>query len=120
MTIARRRQTLDQSPPRTAKRRDAAACQTMPEVRHEIDRIDQLIVELLAERQGYIEAAGRIKPHRSDVRDSDRIEDVVGKVIAEAKKAGLSPEIAEPVWRTLIERCIAHEFQVFDKDLKGK
>jgi len=43
-----------------------------------------------------------------------RIEDVVAKVLAEAKDKGLSADIAEPVWRKLIERCIAHEFGVYD------
>jgi isochorismate pyruvate lyase len=48
------------------------------------------------------------------VRDEARIEDVVAKVRAAAKAAGLSEAIAEPVWRTLIDRCIAYEFQAFD------
>ena len=33
---------------------------------------------------------------------------------AEAERLGLSTEIAEPVWRLLIERCIAYEFEVCD------
>ena len=49
------------------------------------------------------------------MRDPARIEDVVAKVIAEGRKAGLSPEIAEPVWRSLIEASIRHEFDAFDK-----
>jgi len=43
------------------------------------------------------------------------LEDVVAKVLAAAGPAGLSPAIAEPVWRTLIDRCIAHEFEAFDR-----
>jgi isochorismate pyruvate lyase len=92
---------------------DAAECTTMAEVRDEIDRIDRLLVRLIAERQGYIEAAGRIKIHRETVRDPWRIEDVVAKVLAAAEREGLSKRIAEPVWRELIERCIAHEDEVF-------
>ena len=38
--------------------------------------------------------------------------------LAEARRAGLSAAIAEPVWRTLIARCIAHEFAVFDAKAK--
>ena len=94
-------------------------CRTMDEVRREIDRIDRVLVALLAERQGYIEQAGRIKPARSAVRDEARIEDVVAKVLAEARRAGLAPEIAEPVWRLLIERSIAHEYDVFDARAAG-
>ena len=47
-------------------------------------------------------------------RDSARIEDVVDKVKAAARHAGPSEAIAEPVWRILIERCIAYEFGVGD------
>jgi isochorismate pyruvate lyase len=32
-----------------------------------------------------------------------------------ARAAGLSEAIAEPVWRLLIERCIAHEFETWDR-----
>jgi len=86
----------------------------MDEVRFEIDRIDRLLVRLITERVGYIEAAGRIKPAKSQVRLEWRIEDVVAKVLAEAEKTGLSKRIAEPVWREMIEQCIAHEHEVWD------
>ena len=81
----------------------------MDEVRTEVDRLDRILVALIAERQSYMEAAARIKPAASDVRVPWRIEDVVSKVLAESDKFGLSKRIAEPVWRELIERCIAHE-----------
>ncbi|HAC57195.1 chorismate mutase [Parvibaculum sp.] len=90
-------------------------CNTMQEVREEIDRIDRDLVKLLAERQGYIEQAGVIKGERSAVRDEARIEDVVQKVLAQADKAGLARSIAEPLWRLLIEKSIEHEFTVFDE-----
>lgn len=90
-------------------------CQTMTDVREGVDAIDRELVRLLVIRQGYMDAAARIKPTRAAVYDADRIEDVVSKVLAEARKAGLSPQIAEPVWRKLIERCIAHEFDRWDE-----
>ena len=69
---------------------------------------------LLARRQAYIERAAILKKDRNTVRDEARIEDVVQKVLAAAKDKGLSPAIAEAVWRVLIERSILHEFQKFD------
>ena len=87
----------------------------MAELRAEIDRIDRALVALLAERQGYIERAAVLKTDRGRVHDDARIEDVVAKVLAAARQAGLSPDIAEPVWRTLIARCIAHDFAAFDE-----
>jgi isochorismate pyruvate lyase len=93
-----------------------ADCTSMEEVRNGVDALDRALVTLLAERQAYMHAAARIKPNRGAVRDEARIEDVVSKVLAEARFAGLSSAIAEPVWRTLIERCIAHEFEVWDRE----
>ena len=91
------------------------ACQSMVEVRQGVDALDRALVTLLAERQRYMHAAARIKPSRDVVHDDWRIEDVVSKVLAAAREQGLSPDIAEPVWRKLIERCIAHEFGVWDR-----
>jgi isochorismate pyruvate lyase len=90
-------------------------CRDMAELRAEIDRLDRALVAMLAERQRYIERAAEIKQDRNVVRDEARIEDVVAKVLVAARKAGLDPKIAEPVWRMLIERCIAHEFDRFDE-----
>ena len=94
---------------------DPAACQTMSEVRQGVDALDRALVALLAERQRYMDAAARIKPDRDAVHDDARIEDVVAKVLAAAQAQGLSSDIAEPVWRLLIDRCIAHEFAAYDR-----
>lgn len=97
-----------------ASRRPAGTCQTMKEIRDEVDALDRELVTLLIERQRYMEQAALIKEKREDVRDEARIADVIAKVLAEAKRRGLSTSIAEPVWRTLIECCIAHEQKAFD------
>lgn len=89
-------------------------CQTMTDVRAGVDMLDRELVRLLVIRQGYMDAAARIKQDRNAVHDEARIEDVVAKVIESARTQGLNPDIAEPVWRKLIERCIAHEFDVWD------
>jgi len=90
----------------------------MAEIRAEIDRLDSLLVSLLAERQSYIERAAQVKTVRSAVHDQARIDDVIAKVLAAARSAGLSSAIAEPVWRTLIDRSIAHEFAAFEARLQ--
>ena len=87
----------------------------MAEVRDGVDALDRALVALLAERQRYMDAAARIKGDRGVVRDEARIEDVVAKVKASARAAGLSEAIAEPVWRQLVDRCIAYEFGVWDR-----
>ncbi|HVZ70315.1 MAG TPA: chorismate mutase [Rhizomicrobium sp.] len=98
----------------------APDCRSMEDVRRQIDRIDRALVGLLAERQTYIERAAELKTARDSVRDEARIEDVVSKVLAEAKRQGLNPAIAEPVWRELIERSIELELVAFDRKNQRK
>ena len=104
---------------KTDERRAPADCATMAEVRQGVDALDRALVALMAERQRYMDAAARIKTDRAAVLDRARIEDVVAKVRAEARAAGLSEDIAEPVWRTLVDRCIAYEFGRWDALLNG-
>ncbi|MEM9420889.1 MAG: chorismate mutase [Pseudomonadota bacterium] len=88
-------------------------CNTMEDVRAGVDAVDRVLVSLLARRQGYMEAAARIKPQLSDVRVPWRVEEVVQNVLAEAPKSGLSPRIAERIWRLLVEECILHEHETW-------
>lgn len=99
---------------------DPDACADMKDVRAGVDEIDRMLVALIARRQGYMEAAARIKPSREVVRDEARINEVLSKVRAEAEQRGLSWGIAEPVWREMMERCIAYEFVVWDNTRTGE
>ncbi len=87
----------------------------MTAIRQQIDMLDAQLVALLAHRQTLIQAAGKAKPRRDTVRDEARIEEVMRLVLAHASKHGLSHEIAEPIWRHLIELSIAYEYQVYDQ-----
>ena len=102
----------------TGRQRTAEECVEMAHVRHEIDRLDRALVALISERTRYIEAAARIKEDIDTVRLEWRIEEVVAKVLREAKVQDLPDAIAEPVWRTLIEQSIQHEFAVW-KELRA-
>jgi isochorismate pyruvate lyase len=95
--------------------KDPVDCQSMLEVRAGVDEIDRLLVALIARRQGYMDAAARIKPSRSVVRDEARIQQVLDNVRAAAGPVGLQWSIAEPVWRAMMEACIAYEFDVWDR-----
>ncbi|OSQ39611.1 chorismate mutase [Thalassospira mesophila] len=92
----------------------AVPCETMQDVRENVDRLDRVLVGLLAERLGYIEQAARIKQSRDAVRDEARIEDVIAKVKAQCKIDGLDDNIAERLWRFMMEDYISHEFVKWD------
>jgi isochorismate pyruvate lyase len=90
-------------------------CADMAEVRAEIDAIDRELVAILADRLHFIAEAARIKPQREQVRDDERVEDVLAKVRAEAQRHGIDPDLIAAVFRELVERSIAHEFVLFDR-----
>ncbi|MDA5193780.1 chorismate mutase [Govanella unica] len=98
----------------TVSRPQAVACETMIDVRREIDRIDRAMVTLIAERENYIQQAGHIKQSRDTVRDEARIQDVLDKVTVTAQATGANPDLVTTVYRTMMEWCIAYEFTVFD------
>ena len=96
------------------KRVPPADCRSMAEVRHGVDRLDEQIVALLAERFRYMDAAARIKPARDAVRDEWRKADVLSKVSARAKKESAPVDRIALLYDSLVESSIAHEFEGFD------
>ena len=90
------------------------SCETMAEVRAGIDRIDRMIVALLAERVGYIEAAAHLKRTRDEVRDEARIREVLVKVRGHAREMHVPEELVTALYEHLVEWCIAYEFELFD------
>jgi isochorismate pyruvate lyase len=85
------------------------------EIRQRIDQIDSDIITLLSLRAGLVSTAGKLKNDEQGVRDPKRVEQVIGKVRAKAASSGLSPEIAERVYRTVIECFIDKELLEFNE-----
>lgn len=78
------------------------SCASLDEVRTQIDRIDQEIVGLLAERGGYVRQAARFKRTTAEVAAPARVAQVIAKVRALAGEQGADPDLVERVYRTLI------------------
>lgn len=85
-------------------------CETMAHVRAEIDRLDEDLVQLFAQRAGYIDRAAQIKAEVDlPARINDRVEEVVANVRRHAATHGLPPDLVEKLWRRLIDWSIARE-----------
>jgi isochorismate pyruvate lyase len=85
-------------------------CTTMADIRAEIDRLDEDLVRLFAERAGYIDRAGEIKAVVDlPARIETRVEEVVRNVRRHAEVYGLPPDLVEKLWRRLIDWSIARE-----------
>src|SRR5437763_14078895 len=98
--------------------REPDECETMAEVRAGVDDVDRRIVDLIARRFGYMDAAARIKPDRASVRDEARKAEVIANVKAEAGAFGLDEQQIARLYDQLIEISISYEMDEFEK-LKG-
>ena len=94
-------------------------CQSMTEVRAGIDAIDRQVVELIARRFRFMDAAARIKPDRNSVRDEIRKAEVLAKVDRAAADTGVDQALMARIYEELIERSIVHEFVEFDRIRTG-
>jgi isochorismate pyruvate lyase len=84
-------------------------CDSIEEVRANIDRIDRQIVALLAERGGYVKQAARFKQTADDVKAPQRVEQVIAKVTALSRELGADPSVTEQVYRAMIAGFINAE-----------
>ncbi len=91
-------------------RRQPEACRSMEELRVEIDRLDRDLVRLLAERSRYIARAVALKSREGlPARIDERVEAVVVNVRREAERQGLDANLADKLWRAMMDEFIAYE-----------
>lgn len=72
--------------------------------RARIDRIDSVLVRLVAARQRQVAVIAALKRGPDSVRDPARIAAILTRVKSAAQRCGLDEAIAIPVWRELLER----------------
>lgn len=76
------------------------------EVRAEIDRVDRQMVAGIAEREIWVRAAGKLKAMAPDVRDPDRVHEVVARVREIAAGLGADSDVVERTYRSMIAAFI--------------
>jgi len=97
-------------------------CKDMSQVRSEIDRIDGTLVDLIAERFGYVERAWQLKKDPSEAYVPWRIQQVIDKVKARAAERGMPPEMVEMVgaqWRNMIGWFVQYEEEKLRRQAEG-
>ncbi|MXU64055.1 chorismate mutase [Oceanomicrobium pacificus] len=94
-------------------------CQSMTELRVEIDRLDAELVAALARRAAYIDRAVALKQVEDlPARITWRVQEVQDKVAAEAARHGLPEALVRDLWGRLIEWSIARESKVLHPEAK--
>lgn len=93
-------------------------CNSLEEVRNNIDRIDNEIIKLIAERGVYVSQASAFKKNEDGVRDTGRVERVIAKVREKALEYGADPDMVEALYREMISRFVNMEMKEFKERSK--
>ncbi len=96
-------------------------CTDLSQVRVEIDRVDHALIDLIAERFGYVERAWQIKLGLGQEANVPwRNQQVIDKVRAHAELKGLPPDLAEALWRQMIGWFIQYEEEKLNIEIDAK
>ena len=88
----------------------------MHALRARIDELDSRLVALLSERAAMIDEAARIKLREGlPARIDSRVEEVAANARRLAEEKGLDPDLAESLWRMMMEHFIAQEDRLLSR-----
>ena len=92
-------------------------CNSMDELRHQIDKLDVKIIELLANRSEFIDRATELKKSNGmPARIPERIESVVSNARNAAEELDLDADLVEKIWRILIAWSIQREAEIIREE----
>jgi isochorismate pyruvate lyase len=89
-------------------------CNSIDEVRNNINNIDEQIVKLVALRGRFVKQAAKFKRDNEDVKAPKRVEEVISKVKNIARLNGANEEVVENIYRTMIDSFIKLEMKEFE------
>ena len=90
-------------------------CNSLKEVRKNIDKIDQKLVPLIGEREFYVKESLKFKPKKKDIIDKKRIIEVLKKIKVLSKKLNVNPKTTEAFWKFMIKVFVEVEYKLFNK-----
>jgi len=88
---------------------DIKQCETLEELRAEVDKVDEKIVELIAVRNDYIKQAAKFKHTVDEIKADDRIEAVLNHVRHKALSLGVSPNMVADLYKEMIDAMVETE-----------
>ena len=96
-------------------------CTDMSQVRSEIDRLDAELVDLIAQRFGYVERAWQLKlAAKQEANVPWRNQQVIDRVRSRATERGVPPDLCEALWRQMIGWFIQYEEEKLRGELEAK
>ena len=92
--------------------KDPKDCQSLEEVRNEIDKIDEFIISLFSERHKYVEEIVRFKHDKDAIIAQERKDLVILQRKNWAASSGLNADTFEKIYTLLVDSNIQHELEL--------
>ena len=88
-------------------------CNTLEEVRNEIDDLDTKLVNLISERSHLIRQAAAFKQSVEEVKAHNRIDFILQRVRHHAIEKGVSPNMISELFEIMIDEMVETEIAEF-------
>ncbi|MCD6259860.1 MAG: chorismate mutase [Helicobacteraceae bacterium] len=88
-------------------------CNSLQEVREQIDILDDKIVELISQRSHLIRQAATFKNSIEEVKEEDRIDFIMQKVRKKAIELDVSANMISDLFRIMIDEMVETEISEF-------
>lgn len=88
-------------------------CNSLQEVRDQIDLLDDKLVELISQRSHYIRQAASFKNSVDEVKEEDRIDFIMQKVRTKAIELGVSANMISELFKIMIDEMVETEIAEF-------
>lgn len=86
-------------------------CESMIDIRAEIDQLDRQVVTLLGRRFTYVKAASKFKTSETSVKAPERFQSMLQQRRVWAEKEGLNPDAIEKMYKDLVNHFIEEEMK---------
>jgi len=88
-------------------------CNSLEEVREEVDKIDEQILELIAKRKNLIKQAAKFKHSVEEIKTDERVEYVIDRARHLALTLGVNPNMVSEIYTTMINDMVESEISEF-------
>lgn len=95
--------------------KEASMCESIHDIRENIDRIDRHMVDLLAKRAEFIKVASLFKMSKNDVQASERVIKMMVERRNWAVENDIDPDFVEQLFRFIIKYFINSEIMHWEK-----
>ena len=89
-------------------------CQTIEDIRDQIDKIDQNIIKALGIRFKFVKEIVKFKSDRKSVKAEERYNAVLAQRRIWAEENKLNPDAIEKMYRDLIDHFINEEIKILE------